>query len=193
MKDTQSLIGKKITEDYEKDAIHIAVLPAIAGERLSPGQHVGIGKDGFSFGDYKCGKFLGVVDPFLKEVLEPGDRFWMFMYPNTITGLRHVWTHPDVLDGASPKDRAASEKWIRDYIDASDCPDYDTLVSALIGEYVPPAEYDIDSAYITVDNEYLHFNGRDAHGDINPELFYHVEVVTGRKCVARPKYFSCSC
>jgi hypothetical protein len=42
-------------------------------------------------------------------------------------------------------------------------------------------------------DEYLHFDGEDAHGEIPDEFWTHLEVVTGERPPYRPKYFSCSC
>lgn len=42
-------------------------------------------------------------------------------------------------------------------------------------------------------DEYLHFNGRDAHGEIPDEFWTHLEIATGKKPPHKPKYFSCSC
>ena len=80
--------------DRRRDAIHIAVAPVTAAEQLAPGQHVGLIEPGNLELVGPCGCNIGVVDPFLTQQVEPGQRFWLFLYPGTITGLRHVWSHP---------------------------------------------------------------------------------------------------
>jgi hypothetical protein len=88
-------LGQLIKDgDRRRDAIHIAVAPVTAAEVLRPGQHVGLVRPGDLEAVGPCDKPLGIVDPFLPGPVEPGQRFWLFLYPNTITGLRHVWTHP---------------------------------------------------------------------------------------------------
>ena len=74
-----------------RDAIHVAVAPVEAGEDLLPGTHVGVvgGVCSASAEDK-----IGIVDPFLAKSVKSGESFWLFLYPNTITSLRHVWTHP---------------------------------------------------------------------------------------------------
>lgn len=85
-----------------RDCIHIAITPEVANERLQPGQRVG----------FVCGRFcgptsapIGIVDPFLTEPVEKGERFWLLMMPGSITSLRHVWQHdafePDVRKAVS--------------------------------------------------------------------------------------------
>ncbi len=88
-------LGRLIEDgDRRRDAIHIAVAPVTAGERLAPGQHVGLVQEGNLELVGLCDRNIGIVDPFLAEEVEPGQRFWLFLYPNTVTSLRHIWTHP---------------------------------------------------------------------------------------------------
>ena len=88
-------LGQLIEDgDRRRDAIHIAVAPVTAAGRLAPGQHVGLVEEGNLELVGPCDRPIGAVDPFLAAEVEPGQRFWLFLYPGTITSLRHVWTHP---------------------------------------------------------------------------------------------------
>lgn len=185
--DALETLGSIISENEKRDAIHLAVEPVIAGQRLHPGDHVGLDDEGRAM--RRGVKLLGIVDPFLDVNLQEGDRFWLIVYPRQITSLRHVWEHPDFpasgeTDVKAPAtDKSASEKWLWDFIARSDCPDYDTVIAAALNNSD------------TWDSDYLHFQDRDAHGNIPPEFWTHVEIVTGQKIPTkdRAKYFSCSC
>ena len=80
--------------DRRRDAIHISTAPVIAAAPLQPGEHVGLLQEGNRELVGVCENNIGIVDPFLTTSVETGQRFWLFLYPNTITGRRHVWTHP---------------------------------------------------------------------------------------------------
>src|ERR1043166_2886312 len=77
--------------EFRRDAIHIAIAPVTATTELQPGQHVGLA-DAQHAGPSE--KPVGIVDPFLTAPVQPGQRFWLLLYPGTITDLRHVWRHP---------------------------------------------------------------------------------------------------
>lgn len=88
-------LGELITNnERRRDAIHIAVAPVTAGCDLSPGQDVGFihENDLEKVGPSK--NAIGIVDPFLKEPVLEGQRFWLFLYPGTVIGMRHYWKHP---------------------------------------------------------------------------------------------------
>lgn len=88
-------LGKLIDEnERRRDAVHIAIAPVTAASHLAPGQPVGLIQEGNIELVGSCDQNIGIVDPFLKDTVEPGQRFWLFLYPGTITGLRHLWTHP---------------------------------------------------------------------------------------------------
>jgi hypothetical protein len=83
-------IGELCRDDARRDAIHFAVAPVEADMDLRPGEHVGVSQ-GRASRDIAP---VGIVDPFLNGEVKEGQRFWLFLYPNTITNLRHVWMHP---------------------------------------------------------------------------------------------------
>jgi len=106
----ETRLGVAPTEADERDAVHIACVPAIARGKLFPGQEVGIVKTDW-YGKERPGKIIidrthiaiGIVDPFLRESVQPGERCWLLLYPGSITSLRHAWTHP-AFDGEEKLD-----------------------------------------------------------------------------------------
>lgn len=84
-------LGEMPAEDAKRDAVHIAVAPVVAGVDLEPGQRVGLFSDGQAS---PMKPHIGIVDPFRIGWIERGTRFWLYLFPNSITDLRHVWSHP---------------------------------------------------------------------------------------------------
>ena len=182
--DALATLGTIIDETQKRDAIHLAVIPAMAGEKLYPGQNVGL-KDGKA--TVNPDKLIGIVDPFLTSVVHPRERFWLIIYPRVITSLRHVWTHPDLQDEVKEhdaKNKELSEKWLQDFCSQGNSPRYDEVMRVASER---------DGSWGS--DEYLHFSGVDAHGEIPPEFWDHFEVVTDQTVPhrERAKYFSCSC
>lgn len=185
--DALETLGMVHTREEKRDAIHLAVLPVEAGENLYAGAHVYLlsGKAMRAAGPYSDDA-IGIVDPFLGHTsVKAGERFWLVIYPRVITSLRHVWTHPKIpeeLNKAQQRTKAASEAWLRSFISNADCPDYETVIAKALNN---------DSW----SSEYLHFDGMDAHGEIPPEFYTHLEIVTGASIPPekRATGFSCSC
>lgn len=105
--------------------------------------------------------------------------FYIFLYPNTITSLRHQWTHPAIDDAVSGLDKDRAEGWLRKFAREQDC-DYDDLFHAA------------SNPNISSDGQYLHV-GFSAWGGIPDEFWDHIETLTGEKRLERPTAFSCSC
>lgn len=178
--DALDTLGSIIGKNEKRDAIHLAVEPVVAAEVLLPGQDVGFVEGGVGRSD----KPVGIVDPFIRRSVLKGERFWLVVYPRQITSLRHVWTHPDFPEAPHvASDKAASEAWLRDFVDKSDCPDYETVIARAVNN---------SDAW---DRTYLHFQDENASGEIPPEFWVHVQVVTGRAIptTERASHFSCSC
>ena len=190
--DALETLGTIIDDTQKRDAIHLAVLPAVAGERLKPGENIHL-VNGKALSCSDPGDVsLGIVDPFLTAPVKKGERFWMVLRPRLVTSLRHVWSHPafpDEADEVLVRSKAASEAWLRNFCEKADCPPYEKVLATVLGEDV--ADEDGWGAGIT--DNYLHFGGIGARGEIPPEFWDHMEVVTGKKMTERPDFFSCSC
>lgn len=90
---TETKLGTTPDATAQRDAVHIATIPVIAGEMLYAGQRVEMHK-GKAWRATVRGS-VGVVDPFLKKPVDEGQRFFLCLEPGSITSLRHDWTHPE--------------------------------------------------------------------------------------------------
>lgn len=178
----QVKIGKLITGDEKRDAIHVAIAPVIAGYRLEPGTDVGfVAPDTVSA---EAETKIGIIDPFLRFGVNKGEKCWLFLYPNTITSLRHDWTHPAFgMEFPAPGSKEESERWLMNYAVRANC--YDTPAEAFrrLIECLKSGE--------------LYFYGSDLHGlyelDDADELKRHAENYLGITINWGHFSFSCSC
>lgn len=178
--DALETLGSIIGEAEKRDAIHLAVEPAIAAHMLRAGEDVGFVDGGVGL----CENPVGIVDPFLKKVVHKGERFWLVVYPRQITSLRHVWEHPKFppsLDvTATAKSYPRSEKWLRGYAATIPVHYEDLLIHAR--EYAEHGAYWIEG-------------GRFESYSVPDEFWTHYENVTGKVVDEenRGSFFSCSC
>lgn len=198
-------IGHKHTKSLGRDAIHVAVVQAECGdERLFPGELVRISTATGKATSNAGAPFIGVVDPFLRRsfyspvhgqdvpvdhddgVIRKGELFFIFLFPQTITGLRHEWTHP-ILD-APQKELSEAERWLRGFADRWSM-NYDDLIDAATSR--EDGEW---GQYITALGKDLH--SYEELGSDGPLFWENLEKLTGQKFEDnhRKKFtWSCTC
>ena len=175
-------LGNLIAGEASRDAIHIAIAPVIAAESLVPGQHVGLNSEGEALAG---AVHVGVVDPFLKSGPAKGQKFFLCLYPHTVTSLRHEWTHPSFshADASPLSDMEYSERWLREYADRMNSYDPPDKAFALLLSGLRSGE--------------LFAHGSDLHDfyelDQSDELKEHAERYLGIKINWGTFSFSCSC
>lgn len=169
--------------------------PVVAYTTLHPGTEIGL-RDGFAV-PYR--PYLGIVDPFLSAPVKGGERFWMVLYPRTITSLRHVWEHPafppstdaspapaSAPASTEPTAREHSVQWMTKWAMEHMGHDY----YGNDEEQLPP-ETALANAIEAGRNQ--HIGPYESAPDyIDDEWWGHWETITGRKG-SRESYFSCSC
>lgn len=184
--DALATLGTIIDENTGgRDAIHLAVIPVMAKEPLMPGWDVtadGCAKDSLN-------EPVGIVDPFLKRKVKPGEWFWLVIYPRKITSLRHVWEHPafpteadlkhaeELGEKLSGRDIEKAKEWLREFAETHDVPGYDQMMATL-------AHSTKDPCFST-----------DGNADIPAEFWEHYEKATGTKVPQsqRGEWFRCAC
>jgi hypothetical protein len=206
MSDTLDLVGRPVPEGVGRDAVHIAMVPVVTAQILSPGEHVGwVDKHEMTVG--RVAQPLGIIDPYLRGSVRPHTRVFLFLYPQTITSLKHVWQHPEFPDEVKvvekvvevekiPGDPAESEKWLRKF-----CKDehlqFDLLMEAVSSPDGRAFEKHGDDGWDTdgysCDDGYITSYGRDAYGTIPDEFWHHCEVFFQRPIKFRAERFFCVC
>lgn len=178
MNDTK--LGELIKGPAQRDCVHIAIAPVEAGEFLAAGVRVMLvnGKAWFA----RKEPSIGIVDPFLNTSVEAGQRFWLLLYQQTITGMRHVWRHSAFPDEnelrPNSEEKPMSEKdksieWLKEQ--ARYC----------------GVSYERMMSFIERD-DYMSMGENETYKDVDAGAFKkHVEIVTGKKDVYPP--FTCSC
>ncbi len=171
----------------KKDAIHIAIAPVTAGENLKPGDRIGFLSDSTVAAGATHPK-LGIVDPFLTHDVRKGQRFYMLLFPNTITSLRHEWTHPNFKEqetvALEDEMVANAKEWIEYFAESIDVT-YSHLMAAA-GQYL------IDGKEI--------FNGsNDSYNNVSKSewnrFWDYYEIVNGVKVNNKDTgaIFHCAC
>lgn len=175
---SEAKLGFLISETSERDAIHVAIAPVVAAENLDPGDHVGLNPEGKA--TTNSDKKLGIVDPFLTKYLQPGDRFYLVLYPNTVTGMRHHWFHPAFKLADVPQDISESVAFIQ-HVAKSAGIEYVELMMAA-DDFVKHGTY-------------LCEGGRWEGFGVGDEFWDHYEKVVGKKVDEddRGAIFTCSC
>ncbi len=178
------VLGKAPTDNAERDAIHVAVVPMVASENLHPGQRVGVVADGIAG---PTDKIVGIVDPYLTGVVVKDTSFWLCLLPGTVTGMRHHWSHSafsDALSQGDDTEKSKSEQWLREY--AKRVNTYDENENQAFARLIDG-----------LSSGELYFYGTDLHGlyDVNDshELQHHAEVYLGIRIDYSRFTFSCSC
>lgn len=194
--ETVSTLGKILPDNHnmQRDAVHIAVMPVIAGEDMQHGTRVRLAWGTTNVvmrGEYND-DYIGIIDPFLMPtppywVVKKGQKCWMWLRPMTITGLRHDWSHP-VIDNPptdkQPEPTGESERWLREFADKWNF-DYNEMISEAMTE-----------------DGYVVARGIDLHGarDLDSgdeELFWkHLANLTGKTFTAEHQKsfgWTCSC
>lgn len=173
-------LGQIINGPAKRDAIHVAIAPIEAGEDLMAGVRVKV-HEGKAFREHAV-LAVGIVDPFLTGLVRKGQKFYLCLFPNTVTSLRHEWTHPSFEeDEPITGPNKESIEWLTAYAENFNM-DYAELIEAM---------HDANRGHIFC----LDFDTPgEAYGQDKETAWEHYELVTGDKVTDKcEQVFRCAC
>lgn len=182
-------LGVRLTlDDVERDAVHVALVRVYSNMSVYPGQHVGLVEGSQECVSPSVDKHIGIVDPFLSGAIEPVTWFYMCLYPNTVTGMRHHWEHPSftnvvVTMNVTGSHVAESVRWLTDFAKRART-DYRTLIDAAASRVGQSNGLDfVSQGFVTEDCVY----------EEHDEMWKHLCIVLGCERPSHSSIFSCAC
>ena len=158
-------IGALLDGTSQQGAVQIAITPVFAARQLSPGEPVDL--IGERFIQSACGNGVGIVDPFLRATVPAGARCWLFLYPLGVTAAAPP---PALAEDAC----ASSRAWLQAFVlhHSPLWTDAETAVADFIAAAQQPTLTEPGNGWLVV-------NCVAQDGDLPPEFWRHIEVVTG--------------
>lgn len=197
-------LGSLITNQNQKrDAVHIAVIPAVSSVNVKPGDWVCFVMGARENEVMPCSQssysVLGIVDPFLwTKLVRPGDEFWVFLIPGSITGLRHDWSNNFVTAAEIMASQLAvkkEEQYEQSYAPVS--AEFQPALKALCREAADlgvTLEELLEAANNYQETGEYFYRGSSFDGAwISDDFWHNYEIVTGKFAANKDNFFSCSC
>lgn len=166
-----------------RDAIHIAVAPVKAHKQLKPGARVGVER--LASGEMiSCDtNHIGVVDPFRERAIWKDEVFYLCLFPGSVTGMRHHWSHPAFYEPPANVPQDAVER-AKENLEA-----FAQLADLTLEGLIGAANDYLDH------NEYLCDGGKWESFQMSETFWDDFQTYTGRIVPEddRGHFFSCSC
>lgn len=196
----QNPLGTIPTENAVRDAVHIAIVPLIAGEKLYTNEKFRLGQGSetvaFKVTDsvYRSDELpdgqrftsIGIVDPWYvtpEEFREQyhywhfvpqGHRFYGILNPNSVTGMTHHWEHPSFIGNVETN---PSKVWLLNFCDRWGL-DFETVVHKASTLPDGPWDDSYRGTYITTIGVDCH--NFDDLGEDGPLFWQYLAVYLGR-------------
>lgn len=189
-------LGQLAPPDAGRDAIHVAVVPCVAGQHLGRGWTVSIDKEGKAWAA-SMDDYVGVVDPFKGDndhtgyPVRAGERFWLLLKPGTVSNLRHSWAHPlfpnreeERPEAATPTALLISKAWLDAW-----CQSHGTDLEYLIAN--------IQTGHVCFGITSWHggmvYNDQTEEYELPEEFWQHYVTYTGKARPSGALTFRCAC